>query len=84
MGGGGGWWIFVGGGGLYLWVVVAGCPWVWWGFVEGFELFFSSLLRFLNLEFVRVSVIVVVVCGGGFWLVVTATWLFGSIWIGFE
>ena len=28
--------------------------------------------------------IVVVVCGGGSWLVVTATWLFGSIWFGFE
>ena len=54
---------------------------VWWGF-EFF--FFPLLLRFLNLEFVRGSVIVVVVCGGGFWLVVTATWLFGSIWIGFE
>ena len=37
--------------GGFLLVVAAGCPWVWWGFVEGFEFFFSSLLRFLNLEF---------------------------------
>ena len=42
------------------------CVSVWWGFVEGFEFFFSSLLlRFLDLEFVRGPVIVVVVCGGG-------------------
>lgn len=41
------------------------CINVWWGFVEGFEFFFSLLLRFLDLEFVGGPVIVVVVCGGG-------------------
>ena len=30
VGGGGGLGIFVSGGKLYLWVVVAGCAWVWW------------------------------------------------------
>ena len=54
------WWrvVPVGGGGRLCYV--------WWGFVEGFEFFFFSLLlRFLDLEFVGGPMIVVVVCGGG-------------------
>ena len=66
-----GWWWRVvlgyGGGGLCY---------VWWGLVEVLSLSLSLLLRFLDLEFVRGSVIVVVVCGGGCsggsWLAVIA------------
>ena len=62
------WWVLPVGGScawVWWWRVVL-CISVWWGFVEGFEFFFSSLLlRFLDLEFVGRLVIVVVVCGSG-------------------
>ena len=73
------WWIFVGGGGFYLWVVVVGCAWVWWwwvvlcisvwwGFFEDFNFFFFFFwVWILDLEFIRGSMIVVVVCGSDCW-----------------